>query len=128
MTPLPAIVVVIAALTACTDYRHEPVKVLHGPAPAPSASLPLDDPAPVGPASAVLPHHASPSSAPEVKTGIRNDPPSPIASAPAKVPEPAPFGKLEGPSAPAFVQPGEPTGNDAFRKAIIEKAERIRQQ
>lgn len=107
MSRAAALIVCFAlAAAACGDAKHEPVKVIATardraplPDPPPTATPPTVQPAPpVAPAASV--------------------PARPTRSAAASVPALPGFNDRP----PRFIQPGEPTGNDAFRRAFADRA------
>jgi hypothetical protein len=93
---------VIAALAACGDARHEPVRVIAQPrAVVPAAPEPV--PAAAPPAAPAPPLPAASVAAPPAPRGLDAAPPPGLAST--------------GPPQRRW-QPGEPNGNADFRNAL----------
>jgi hypothetical protein len=106
--------ILVAALTAvvfagCSEKPHEPVRVIAAPRAAPLAAAPD-----ASIAAAETPPVARAVSEPQPQARS----PSPPASRNVDVARP---GLITGAAAPPRHQPGEPTGNDAFRRAIEAK-------
>lgn len=93
---------VVAALAACGDARHEPVRVVAQPrAAAPVAAEPAPPAAP--PAAPAPPVAAASMAAPPAPRGLDAAPPPGLANAPPPQ---------------RRWQPGEPNGNADFRSAL----------
>ncbi|WP_284617889.1 hypothetical protein [Aquabacterium humicola] len=109
MSRAAALIVCFAfAAAACGEAKHEPVKVI--------ATARDRAPSPEPPPTATPPT-VQPESAPPIATAA-SVPARPTRSAAASVPVLPGFNDRP----PRFIQPGEPTGNDAFRRAFADRA------
>jgi len=100
-----------ALLAGCGDPQHEPVKVIASARPA---ADPLATALP-GTVNAAVPQVPAPravTAAPPMPAPLPASAPSTPASEVRRA------GFIERAAAPPMVQPGEATGNDAFRQAI----------
>ncbi|NRF71803.1 hypothetical protein HLB44_32940 [Aquincola sp. S2] len=104
-----ALLVAAAAITAmagCGDPKHEPVKLIAAPRAPQTAPAPM-------PQALAPPAVAAPASAAAV---------SPVAARNAATTPTVRPGFVEHSAGPRVFQPGEPTGNDSFRRAFAQRA------